>query len=270
MAADRVMETLQSSGASAGSDEVGREIARLGPWFHNLHLPSGHQTAPDHPLGDFPAFKWQQVQSALPNDLSGWQVLDIGCNAGFYTFELARRGGDVLGVDQDNHYLQQARWAADQIDISGTVSFERMAVYDLVDLDRTFDLVLFLGVLYHLRYPLLALDIVASKVERLLLMQTLSMPGETSLEPPPDLGIDERDVMLDPGWPKMAFIERKLAGDATNWWAPNAAAVQAMLRSAGLRVLGSPAHEFYLCEPAGERSSNDELAAATRRKGGDR
>lgn len=66
------------------------EVQQLGPWFHNLHLPDGRQTAPDHELGDFPRFKWRRIQQVIPEDLSGWTVLDVGCNAGFYSFELAR------------------------------------------------------------------------------------------------------------------------------------------------------------------------------------
>ena len=72
--------------------------------------------------------------------------------------------------------------------------------------------ILFLGVLYHLRYPLLALDIVAERVRDLLVLQTLTMPGEEVLEPPADLTLEQRDQLLGPGWPKMAFIERQLAG----------------------------------------------------------
>ena len=71
------------------------EIAGLAPWFHNLHLPDGRETAPDHPLGDFPSFKWREIAPHVPDDLQGWTALDIGCNAGFYTFELARRGAHV-------------------------------------------------------------------------------------------------------------------------------------------------------------------------------
>ena len=73
------------------------------------------QTAPDHPLGDFPRVKWWELQSALPDDLTGWRVLDVGCNAGFYSFALARRGADVLAIDADEHYLRQARWAARRV-----------------------------------------------------------------------------------------------------------------------------------------------------------
>ena len=221
------------------------EIARLAPWFHNLHLPDGRETAPDHPLGDFPAFKWKGLADHVPGDLRGWTALDIGCNAGFYSFELARRGARVTGLELDDQYLRQARWAADRYELE--VDFRKGSVYDLVGGDEQWDLVLFLGVLYHLRHPLLALDAVAAATCRLLVLQTLTMPGDERVETPADLGIDERERMLEPGWPTMGFVERKLAGDETNWWAPNAACVEAMVRSTGLRVESHPAHETWFC-----------------------
>jgi tRNA (mo5U34)-methyltransferase len=107
-----------------------------------------------------------------------------------------------------------------------------------------------MGVLYHLRHPLLALDAVARVVRRLLVLQTLTMPGDERAEAPADVDIDERETLLQPGWPSMAFIERRLADDETNWWAPNAACVEAMARSAGLRIDAHPAHETWLCSPA--------------------
>jgi tRNA (mo5U34)-methyltransferase len=237
------------------------EIAALGPWFHNLRLPDGRETAPDHPLGDFPAFKWRELGPALPRDLSGWHALDIGCNAGFYAFELARRGATVLAVDADAHYLRQAAWARAQFGLENRVELRQLQVYDLARIGETFDLVLFLGVLYHLRYPLLALDIVAQRVGRLLALQTLTVPGEEAVEPPADLPLEERGRLRDPGWPMMAFVERSLAGDPTNWWAPSRACVTAMVRSAGLEIVGLPGDEIYLCRPAGERPPNPELNA---------
>ena len=232
-----------------------QEIAALGPWFHNLHLPDGAQTAPDHALGDFPAFKWRQIAPSIPEDLRGWRALDIGCNAGFYTFELAHRGALVTGIDVGEHYLRQARWAAEQFDCSNRVEFERMQVYDLAHRTEQFDLVLFMGVLYHLRYPLLALDIVAQKVRRKMIFQTLTMPGQDIFEDTYDRGtyerggIEDREVLCHPGWPKLAFIEHRFAGDQTNWWLPNHAAAEAMLRSSGMRVIAHPGHEIYVCEP---------------------
>jgi tRNA (mo5U34)-methyltransferase len=255
--------TLQSQGAAVDdADEVGRQIRSLAPWFHNLHLPDGRQTAPDHPLGDFPAFKWREIAPALPRDLSGLTALDIGCNAGFYSLHLAARGATVLGIDVDEHYLRQARWARERFGISASrLALRRMQVYDLAHLPDQFDLVLFLGVLYHLRHPLLALDIVAEKVRDQLVLQTLTMPGEEVEPTPEDLSLEERERLLAPGWPRMAFIEHRLAGDPTNWWAPNRACVEAMLRSAGLAVVSSPGHEIHVARRVDDVQRPAELQA---------
>ncbi len=245
--------TLQSSGAGLRDDD---ELRALAPWFHNLHLPDGRQTAPDHPLGDFPAFKWRQIASVLPDDMRGLRALDIGCNAGFYSLALARRGAQVLGIDVDPHYLRQAEWARARFELDPSqLSLAQMQVYDLARLPERFDVVLFLGVLYHLRYPLLALDVVAEKASDLLILQTLTMPGEEVLSAPSDLRLGERDRMLEPGWPKMAFIERRLEDDPTNWWAPNRACVEAMLRSTGLAPLSSPGHEIVVARRAADQAA---------------
>ncbi|HEX8426914.1 TIGR04290 family methyltransferase [Hymenobacter sp.] len=227
---------------------IEQEIEQLGPWFHNLHLPGGQQTAPNHFLGDFPAFKWQELQDHIPADLSGWQVLDVGCNAGFYSLELAKRGAHVLGIDVDPHYLKQAQWAARQLGLEDRIELLQLQVYDVARLDRQFDLVWYMGVLYHLRYPLLSLDILSQKTRRLMVFQTLAMPGEDTQPLPDDFGLHDRQRLEESYWPKMAFIENKMAGDITNWWVPNHACIEAMLRSCGLRVSARPGHEIYLCE----------------------
>ena len=225
-------------------------VAALAPWFHNLHLPDGVQTAPDHFLGDFPTFKWREIAPHVPEDLRCWRVLDVGCNAGFYSFELASRGARVTAIDMDPHYLAQARWAAQQFGLQKRIEFRRMQLYDLAREPRQYDLVWFMGVLYHLRHPLLALDILRRCTRKMLMLQTLTMPGEDAIEPPPDFAIEDRGRFLADGWPRMAFIEERMSGDPTNWWAPDQACVEAMLRSAGFRVRARVADETWLCEPA--------------------
>lgn len=265
------MTDLLQQDVSAPSTERAREIAALGPWFHNLHLPDGARTAPHHPLGDFPAFKWAQIAPHIPADLTGWTALDIGCNAGFYSIELARRGAHVTGVDVEPLFLRQAEWAAREFGVTDRVDLHRMQVYDLARESRTWDLVLFMGVFYHLRYPLLGLDIVAEHVGRLMVFQTLTMPGTSVYrDAVRDRAIDERSDFRHPGWPKMAFIEHRFSGDPTNWWVANHAGVEAMLRSSGLRVTERPAHEIYVCEPSAETPwprgpGRPELLAATGR-----
>ncbi len=234
------------------------QIDALAPWFHNLHLPDGTQTLAIHPLvyGDFPSNKWAVVADSIPADLRGWKVLDIGCNAGFYTFELARRGADVLGIDVNDHYLAQARWAAGQYGLEDRVEFRKMQVYDLAALAESFDLVWFMGVFYHLRYPMLGLDIVCQKARKLLVFQSLTLHGKEVAAAHDDIDLLKMEALTAPGWPKLAFIENKLAGDPTNWWSPNDAATQAMLRSAGMKVLKQLDQEIYVCAPDAEHPSS--------------
>ncbi|MBV9769301.1 MAG: DUF1698 domain-containing protein, partial [Bryobacterales bacterium] len=93
------------------NDQIQQQVEQLGPWFQNMNL-GGVFTAPNHFLGDYPQVKWKTFADAIPGDLSGKSVLDIGCNAGFYSLEMKRRGADrVVGIDHDEVYLAQARFA---------------------------------------------------------------------------------------------------------------------------------------------------------------
>src|SRR5581483_4355402 len=137
---------------------IQQQIDALGEWFHNIDL-QGHATAPHHFLGDYPAVKWRAFAHAIPADLRGRTVLDIGCNGGFYAIEMKRRGADrVVGIDSDEVYLAQARFAAEICDVE--IELLNLSVYEIGRLQQKFDLVLFMGVLYHLRHPLLALDLI--------------------------------------------------------------------------------------------------------------
>jgi tRNA (mo5U34)-methyltransferase len=256
------MTDLLQHGASAPNSERAAEIESLGPWFHNVHLPDGSQTAPGTPLGDFPRNKWRRIAPHLPASLEGWSALDIGCNAGFYTVELARRGARVTAIDVEDHFLKQASWAVSQFGLEAAVEFRQMQVYELARSSERWDLVIFMGVFYHLRYPMLGLDIVAEKVGKMMLFQTLTSPGQEVAEPPADIEVLDREPFSRRGWPKLAFIEKSLAGDRSNWWAPNHAAVVAMLRSCGLRVTARPGHEIYLCERAPGAALDDPAVRA--------
>ena len=160
-------DTLESkTSTSLTREQIEQRVRELGPWFHDLNL-HGVRTAPDHFLWDYPNVKWQKFAHAVPQDLRGMTVLDIGCNAGFYTLEMKRRGADrVVGIDSDERYLEQARFAADVSGFGESVEFRKLSVYDVGALGEKFDMVLFLGVLYHLRHPLLALDLIHDNVAK--------------------------------------------------------------------------------------------------------
>src|SRR5919197_4584874 len=98
---------------SSDSSVLKQQIESLGEWFHNLDM-HGVSTAPNHFLGNFPAIKWDQIAPSIPADLTGATVLDVGCNGGFYSIEMKRRGADrVVAVDTDTRHLAQARFPAD-------------------------------------------------------------------------------------------------------------------------------------------------------------
>lgn len=223
-----------------------RRIEELGPWFHNMEL-GGVRTAPDHFLGDYPAVKYAHFRTSLPADMSGLTVLDIGCNAGFYSLEMKRRGATrVLGIDTDDHYLRQARFAAEISELD--VQFERMAVWDVGALRERFDLVIFMGVFYHLRHPLLALDLIHEHVAKdLLLFQSMQRGSRAIAAIEEDYEFNAPAPFEEPGYPKMHFIEHRYSHDETNWWVPNRAGTEAMLRSSGFLIESQPEDEVYVC-----------------------
>src|SRR3569623_1160186 len=206
-------------------DEIEAKVEELGPWFHNLDL-DGVSTAPTHFLGDYPAVKWKRFSSAIPADLTGRTVLDIGCNAGFYSIEMKRRGAErVVGIDTNEGYLAQARFAAEisQVDIE----LRQLSVFEGGRLEERFDVVLFMGVLYHLRHPLLALDLLHEHVTRDLLVFQSMLRGSDVVDPlEPDYPFEDTDIFERAGYPRLHFVEQQYAGDQTNWWIPNRAAAE--------------------------------------------
>ena len=108
-------------------------------------------------------------------------------------------------------------------------------------LREKFDVVIFMGVLYHLRHPLLALDLLHQHVTRdLLLFQSLLRGQAQAPAIEEDYPFAEEEVFEQPGYPRMVFVEKNYSHDPTNWWLPNAACAAAMLRSSGIRDLRSP------------------------------
>jgi tRNA (mo5U34)-methyltransferase len=196
--------------------DLREQIARV-KWFHAIELRAGVSTPAADPTGA------RLDLLKIPTDLSGKSVLDVGAWDGFFSFEAERRGAArVVAAD----YFA---WHGDNWSDKSGFELARRALgskvedvdIDVLDLDPgrvgTFDLVLFLGVLYHMRHPLLALERVAGVTGGQLILET----------------------HVDLTWlrrPAMAFyLDKELAWDPTNWWGPNPAAVKAMLHAVGFR-----------------------------------
>jgi tRNA (mo5U34)-methyltransferase len=198
------------------TSDLARRAAAL-RWYHTIDLGNGVVT---NGIDDTP---YRLTRLGLPESFAGRTVLDIGAWDGFFSFEAERRGaarvvaadyyswhGGGWGTKDGFRFARDARGSkVEDVDIDVMdLSPERIGVFDVV---------LFLGVLYHLRHPLLALERVASVTSGLLILETV---------------VD----MVGIRRPAMAFYpDRELNNDPTNWWGPNVPAVEGMLRSAGLR-----------------------------------
>jgi tRNA (mo5U34)-methyltransferase len=246
------MKTSEARLRAVPRSDLKASIEALGPWFHNIDL-NGVWTAPDHFLGDYPGAKFRRFERGLP-DVAGKSVLDIGCNAGFYSIEMRRRGAErVVGIDSDGRYLEQARLASDTLGFDD-IEFAKVDVYDVAAIGERFDLVIFMGVLYHLRHPLLALDLIREHVAGdLLLFQSMQRGSKHLMPIKPDYEFSETEQFFESAYPKLHFVEREYSGDWTNWWVPNRACTEAMLRSSGFRIDKRIEEEVYLCSIADRR-----------------
>ena len=240
-------------------ERIRSRVRELGDWFHNIDL-KGIKTAPDHFLGDYPSVKWKGFEWAIPAELKGKSVLDIGCNGGFYSIEMKRRGADrVLAIDFDEGYLNQARFAADVNEVD--IEFRNLSVYDLHRLNEQFDVVLFMGVLYHLRHPLYVLDLLHDYVcKDLLVFQSMQRGSAEAPELQDNYHFWEEKIFESRDFPKLHFIESHYSGDCTNWWIPNRACVEGMLRSSGFAILEHPELEVYICKWQEQRAHERPLA----------
>jgi tRNA (mo5U34)-methyltransferase len=157
----------------------------------------------------------------IPEDLSGKTVLDIGAWDGFFSFEAERRGAKRV-LATDSYCWSGEGWGTKEgFDTARRVlgsSVEDHEI-DVMDLSPervgTFDVVLFIGVLYHLRHPFLAIERVASVTDGLLILDT-----HTAL-------VNEQRPMM------LFYPTNELNDDYTNWWGANPPAVEAMLRDVG-------------------------------------
>jgi tRNA (mo5U34)-methyltransferase len=184
-------------------------------WWHSFELPDGSVIqgintldAMRHRIGQFP----------IPADLRGKRALDIGCWDGWFSFELERRGAEVVAVDcfdnprfREMHEIYQSK-----------VDYRQMDMYELTpERMGRFDVVLFMGVLYHLKHPLLALERVCALTTDLAAVDSLVLREQN--RPREDLAR-----------PIMEFYETdELGGQLDNWFGPSLPCLLGMCRTAG-------------------------------------
>jgi tRNA (mo5U34)-methyltransferase len=232
--------------------EIRARIKQFKTWYHNIEL-NGVSTNPANP--SYPETRWRTIEPYVPPDLTGETVLDLGCNAGYFSLKMQERGGRVLGVDWYTEAIEQARFVADAL--NAPIEYRVQNIYDFVLTNEdTFDYVIFLGVFYHLRYPLLVLDQLARITRKKLYFQSVvkDTGSGRDVTVPDDIRADDYDLLNDPDFPKMCFIEHKLEGGYNNWFVCNSSGVAAMLRSAGFKNLVKAGGDCFICDPPDRRA----------------
>jgi tRNA (mo5U34)-methyltransferase len=171
----------------------------------------------------------------LPQDLTGKRVLDIGAWNGCFSFECERRGAaEVLAYSLEDP--EQTGFNRLRAALNSRVGYRRGSVYSLVPRELgSFDIVLFLGVLYHLRYPLLGLDRVRGVARDVVYVESHVIDNAAYLRGPKGLGPADAALGQTPVWRQ--YLGGELApGDDSNWFSPNMRAAIEALESAGFVV----------------------------------
>ncbi len=167
----------------------------------------------------------ERKAEALPQQMAGMTVLDIGAYNGYYSLICASRGAKVLSLDVVNEWRNLELYNEFKDEHQLDCEHKELDVYDLDQLDEVFDLVIFYDVFYHLESPMDALRKIIPKVRRALLLSTYI--------------IDSRFADVDQTQPLMYFFEprelRKI--DPTNIWGPTTACVEKMLKVAGFQAV---------------------------------
>jgi tRNA (mo5U34)-methyltransferase len=236
---------------SAARERMAEEVRRLGWWYQHFELPGGVWTGDGRPPAYRPETRWRLFEPWVPDDLAGKTVLDVGGNAGYFSVQMMKRGARrCVLVEPFDWVASQARYVARAFDYPIEVINGDVHTYVLTHDDR-FDYVLFLGLFYHLKYPGLVLDRLAEMTRCRMYFQS-HVVGDASLthDTRPDYAVGADDAIINASdFPRLAFIEQLYNNDPTNWWIPNAAALEPLLRSAGMKTIARPHPQILVAEP---------------------
>ena len=224
---------------------IAEGIERLQPWFHNIDL-AGQDTDPNNP--DHPRARWKVIHADFPGQMQGKTVLDLGCASGYFSLELSALGARVLAVDWEERAIAQVSFAAEVLGLDIECRLQNIYEFVLAN-DQVFDYVLFMGVFYHLRHPLLVTDQLARMTREALFFQTVLSNHEDTVDPELPDNFSDRSLLATPGFPAMYFLERRFGGILNNWFVCNESAVRAMLRSSGFHPPQKRGEDCFVCKP---------------------
>jgi len=226
------------------------ELPSLGHWHHAIDLGEGISTNQKKTAVYNPEDRWKLIEPYFPKDLTGKTVLDLGCNSGYFSVQMKKRGASrVVSVDSFEGAIKQTKFLSKWFGVDLEVIHEEAHVYCLTT-DERFDYVLYLGLFYHLKYPVLVLDRLAEMAKSKLFFQTIFVQPDPNFNPKENYSVEEMNKTINTlSFPRMMFLEKKFNNNLSTWWVSNQAAVVSLLRSAKLKIIATLEKGVYVCEP---------------------
>jgi len=217
--------------SSLSREEISSLVAATEHWHHVIRFPHGIASPGAYDPTDL------LERLALPNDMTGMRVLDVGTRDGFFAFACEQRGAEVIAID---HAAPQLTGFPTAKRILGAkTDYQQANVYDLTAKSfGFFDTILCLGVVYHLRHPLLCLDRLRdlAKSGATLLVESLVCDDRFFVAREEAKSLRELAPALT-GFPIAQFLPAyRFHSDGSNKWSPNAACLQAMIEEARFDV----------------------------------
>jgi len=225
------------------------ELPKLDVWHHAINLGDGIVTNQSGTAYN-PELRWTLMEPFLPKNLEGKSVLDVGCNSGYFSMMMKKRGASrVVALETFDMPIAQTKFIAKWFDVDLEIVQDDVHTYCLTTEER-FDYVIFLGLYYHLKYPNIVLDRLAEMTKSKLFFQTVTVPPVIKeFHPQENYTVEEKNEKINSlDFPRMMFIETKFNNDLSNWWVANNAAVISLLRNAGLKIINIE-KTLYVCEP---------------------
>jgi tRNA (mo5U34)-methyltransferase len=205
-------------------------------WYHRVYLGNGVYTLPPT-LADH---VWARIKPAFPEDLQGASMLDVGCNTGFFSILAKLRGaGRIVGIEFLKMFFDQAEairkiWGMD-------IEYRLTDAHEISRMDEQFDLVMFTGILYHLKHPLYVLEDVSRRCRDAVIVETEVIPEHPRNVLMARMGPLDHIKLTATTKGFMKFYERdELNGDVSNWWVPDTECLLGMLRVAGFNYFSRP------------------------------
>ena len=217
-------------------EEAERYVKSYSFWYHRVYLGHGVYTMPPTMADRV----WALIKPTFPENLNGASMLDVGSNAGFFSIMAKLRGaGRILGIESFKMFYDQGEYIRNiwQMDIE----YRFMDAHEIGKIDEEFDLVMFAGILYHLKNPLLVLEEVGRRCRDAIVVESEVIPEDPRNLIMARLGPLGKVKLTPTTKGFMKFYERdELNGDMSNWWAPDTECLMGMLRVAGFKFFSRP------------------------------